>query len=178
MFKGGEALPPPWALLPGVRPPPLPQGKPAPRSPLAPVPPCQMPPQPPLPRCMCVVLSIVLGAWCNTSYNIPCRSLSVSLNNLVALYEVAWKEWQHTSAGRAERKAGENFTWGALGAPANWEEVGAERGSKGHRLISSLQMHEILPPTNAKGGGGAFFTRHNPAPPFPLPEMPGRAGTL
>ena len=159
---------------------PPPPGKPAPRSPLAPVPPCQMPPQPPLPRCMCMVLSIVLGAWCNTSYNIPCRSLSMLLNNLVALYEVAWEEWQHTSAGRAERKAGENLTWGALGAPANWGGGGVQKGApRATSLFPHYKyMKSCLQQMQKGGGGSAFFTRHNPAPPFPLPEMPGRAGTL
>ena len=56
-----------------------------------------------------------------------------------------------------------------------------ERGTKGHKLISSIQMHEILPPT-ISGGGECIFTRHNPPPLFWLPEMlelPERfAGTL
>ena len=51
-------------------------------------------------------------------------------------------------------RAGESFTWGgggwALGAPQNFWGGGAERGSKGHKLISSIQMPEILPPTISK----------------------------
>ena len=51
----------------------------------------------------------------------------------------------------------------------------AERGSKGHQLISSIQMPEILPPTILSGGGGeCMFSRHNPPPPVPVT---GNAGT-
>ena len=38
---------------------------------------------------------------------------------------------------------------GALGAQIFWGGL-AERGSKGHKLISSIQMPEVLPPTISK----------------------------
>ena len=74
--------------------------------------------------------------------------------------------------------AGESFTWGgrgALGAPANlgWGG-GAERGSKGHQLISSIQIPEILPPT-ISGAEECMITGHNP-PPLRSPKMPERFG--
>ena len=56
----------------------------------------------------------------------------------------------------------------------------AERGTKGHTLISSIQMPEILPRTISKGGRGGAVHVHKarPPPPFRAPEMPERARTI
>ena len=40
-----------------------------------------------------------------------------------------------------------------------------ERGTKGHKLISSIQMSDILPPTISKGGRGAVHVCKAQAPP-------------
>ena len=53
---------------------------------------------------------------------------------------------------------------------------GAEKGSKGHTLISSVQMSEILPPTISKGGGAVHVHKAQPPPPRPVP-VAGNAGT-
>ena len=66
---------------------------------------------------------------------------------------------------------------GGLGAPTNffWGGV-AERGTKGHTLISSIQMPEILPPSISKGGGRAVHVHKAQPPPPPMSER--FAGTL
>ena len=58
-----------------------------------------------------------------------------------------------TRAGRD--KAGENFTFGGGGLepPQNFFRGVAERGSKDHKLSSSIEMPEMLPPTISKCRG-------------------------
>ena len=56
-----------------------------------------------------------------------------------------------------------------------------ERSSLGHKLLCSIQMPEILPPTVSKGRGGGAVHVHKalpPPPPFRRPEMPERARTI
>ena len=50
----------------------------------------------------------------------------------------------------------------------------AEGGSKGHKLISSIQMPEILPPTISRAGGGGSACSQGNSPPVPVT---GNAGT-
>ena len=76
-------------------------------------------------------------------------------------------------------KAGENFILGGGGLepPQICEGGGvAERGSKGHKLISSMQV----PPRISKGGGlGGAVHVHKAAPPPKCPNAPECvAGTL
>ena len=56
-------------------------------------------------------------------------------------------------------------------------EGAAERGSKGHKPFSSIQMPEILPPTIAKGGGAGSAYSQGTSPPPPVP-VARNAGTL
>ena len=75
---------------------------------------------------------------------------------------------------------GENFTSGGGGAlepPQIWGARGggrgvAERGSKGHKLISSIPMSEILPPT-IPGGGGAVHVHKAHTHPIPIARNAG-----
>ena len=57
--------------------------------------------------------------------------------------------------------------WGEGGpwSPCKFFWGVAERGTKGHTLISSIQMPEILPPTISKGGRGGAVHVHKARPP-------------
>ena len=57
----------------------------------------------------------------------------------------------------------------------------AEWGSKGHKLISSIQTCKNFASNDFKRGGGGAVHVHKaqpPPPPFRLPEMPECAGAL
>ena len=69
--------------------------------------------------------------------------------------------------------AGENVTWGRVGPleppQHSGEGGGLKRGSKGHKLISSIQMFEnFWLPLICRGGGGVERLTTTGGAPHPL----------